>query len=218
MGDEQVRAAERRWRESGTLEDEAAFLHARVRAGELPEARVRWAAACGHEAAARAIEGAPVDLPTLCGELDDPVAETRFWLAVVRATWMTHGDDRYLGRLWADERALLDLPKPSMFELGYATRTSDLLLSIEELLDAARARMRGEAFRPTLPEALRPAPEALAALARHVPSDAVRAVLLADWVPWLLGQGDPVARRVAEQPLPPQVEGLSWDAVSPAQG
>jgi len=51
VSDDAVRALERRFQETGAAEDEAAWISARVRAGELPWARVAVAALCGHEAA-----------------------------------------------------------------------------------------------------------------------------------------------------------------------
>lgn len=51
MSDEELRRLERRFRETGALEDEAAWLRARLRAGELDQARLELAAHCGLEAA-----------------------------------------------------------------------------------------------------------------------------------------------------------------------
>lgn len=144
MSDERVRAAERRWRESGAIEDEAALLRERLRAGPLAASRLRWAAACGHAAAGAVIGGRlPEDLTALQAELDDPAAEARFWLAVIRAGWVALRDDRFLFHLWVFERAFFGLPWPSYTENVYDTLASDLLLPIEELLGAACARMRG---------------------------------------------------------------------------
>ncbi|MCA8923515.1 MAG: hypothetical protein KDD82_16990 [Planctomycetes bacterium] len=47
MGDERLRELERRWRERGSLEAEAAWLKERVRAGELPRERLQLAATLG---------------------------------------------------------------------------------------------------------------------------------------------------------------------------
>lgn len=44
MGDEKLRELERRWRESGTVEDEAAYLLERVRVGDLTQERLELAA------------------------------------------------------------------------------------------------------------------------------------------------------------------------------
>lgn len=55
MSDERLRELERRWRESGAVEDEAAYLRERVRVGDLTEARLGLAAFCGHEGARRVL-------------------------------------------------------------------------------------------------------------------------------------------------------------------
>ncbi|MCO5170207.1 MAG: hypothetical protein M9894_28055 [Planctomycetes bacterium] len=54
MTDARLREVERRWRESGNVDDEAAFLRERVRVGALPDERLRVAAGLGHPAALRA--------------------------------------------------------------------------------------------------------------------------------------------------------------------
>ncbi len=51
MSDERLREAERRWKESGSVEDEARYLLERVRAGTLTQERLELAAYCGHHAA-----------------------------------------------------------------------------------------------------------------------------------------------------------------------
>lgn len=62
MTDDALRALERRWRATGAVEDEAAWLAARLRAGVLTETRLRAAARLGHEAAQAAL-GDPVEEP-----------------------------------------------------------------------------------------------------------------------------------------------------------
>lgn len=54
MSDERLRQLERRWKETGSAEDEAVFLLARVRAGELTRERLELAAFCGSPGALRA--------------------------------------------------------------------------------------------------------------------------------------------------------------------
>lgn len=51
MSDERLREMERRWQETGSVQDEAAYLKERVRAGELAWERLELAAYCGHAAA-----------------------------------------------------------------------------------------------------------------------------------------------------------------------
>lgn len=51
MADERVRALERRWQASGALEDGAAWLSARLQAGDLSPRHLEVAYLCGHPAA-----------------------------------------------------------------------------------------------------------------------------------------------------------------------
>lgn len=55
MSDQKLRDLERRYRETGSLDDEAAYIQERVRAGILPRVRAELAAYCDHEAAKRAM-------------------------------------------------------------------------------------------------------------------------------------------------------------------
>lgn len=63
MSDERLRQLERRWRETRAIDDEAAYLAERVRAGHLTEECLSLAAHCGHVAARRAIQGRPGEEP-----------------------------------------------------------------------------------------------------------------------------------------------------------
>lgn len=53
MSDQRLRDAERRWRETRAVEDEAVLLLERVRVGDLPSDRLSMAAHVGHPAACR---------------------------------------------------------------------------------------------------------------------------------------------------------------------
>ena len=55
MSDERLRELERRWQETGADEDEAAYLLARLRAGELDVERLKLAAYCDYAAAQLAL-------------------------------------------------------------------------------------------------------------------------------------------------------------------
>ncbi len=61
MSDEQLRALERRWEVSGDAADEARLLAARLRAGELPRARLGLAARLGHGPAIQAVGRSSLD-------------------------------------------------------------------------------------------------------------------------------------------------------------
>jgi len=53
--DSKLRELERRWKEIGSVEDEARYLLERVRVGDLEREKLELAAYCGHEAAALAL-------------------------------------------------------------------------------------------------------------------------------------------------------------------
>jgi len=55
VSDADLRELERRFRETGCVEDEAAWLRARAQAGELEKSRLELAAYCHHEAAVTAL-------------------------------------------------------------------------------------------------------------------------------------------------------------------
>jgi hypothetical protein len=78
MSDQKLRELERRWKETGSTEDEAAYLLERVRVGDLTRERLELAAYCGHEGARKATSAqtpAPVELSDLFRVLrqNDPV-------------------------------------------------------------------------------------------------------------------------------------------------
>ena len=101
MSDEKLRAAERRWKESGAAEDEAAFLLERVRVGDLTQERLELAAYCGHEGAALAAPGIGESDPAQWAEglvgFGTPVCvRVLLALAVEREVEMTDLGHRYL--------------------------------------------------------------------------------------------------------------------------
>lgn len=59
MSDQRLRELERKWRESGSVEDEAAYLRERVRVGDLTQERLELAAYCGHEGARASLPDSP---------------------------------------------------------------------------------------------------------------------------------------------------------------
>jgi hypothetical protein len=63
LSDERLRDLRRRWEASGQLEDEAAYLRERVRAGELTSDRLELAALCRHLGARAALGGAAPEPP-----------------------------------------------------------------------------------------------------------------------------------------------------------
>lgn len=67
MSDERLREQERRWLETRSVEDEAAYLVERARVGAVSRARLRAAAVAGSAAAARATDTTPGPAPTRPG-------------------------------------------------------------------------------------------------------------------------------------------------------
>jgi hypothetical protein len=61
VSDQRLRALERRWRETNSSEDEAAYLLERVRVGDLRIERLELAAYCRHEGAQKAVRGYSAD-------------------------------------------------------------------------------------------------------------------------------------------------------------
>lgn len=55
MTDERLRELERRWKETGSVEDEAAYLLEQVRVGHLDQEKLELAAYCGYEPARLAL-------------------------------------------------------------------------------------------------------------------------------------------------------------------
>lgn len=74
MTDSKLRELERRWKETGSIEDEAAYLLERVRVGDVGEEKLELAAYCGHEGARAALGVAPWA----------PITSIDEWLAWVR--------------------------------------------------------------------------------------------------------------------------------------
>lgn len=63
MSDAKLRELERRWKETQSVEDEAAYLLERVRVGDLSRERLELAAYCGHEGAMKAAGIGPTKSP-----------------------------------------------------------------------------------------------------------------------------------------------------------
>ena len=85
MSDERLRELERRWKETGAVEDEAAYLLERVRSGDLTQGSLEMAAYCGHQAAAFAITGERITPPSSLHEFVVGLATWGKWPSVVAA-------------------------------------------------------------------------------------------------------------------------------------
>jgi hypothetical protein len=85
--DHALRESERRWKETGSVEDEAVYLRERLRAGELPLDRLQLAAWLGSEAACLVVPekpatGAPEDRVRAAADLgiNRTNADLEWWL------------------------------------------------------------------------------------------------------------------------------------------
>lgn len=93
MADDGLRALERRYRDTGAVDDHARWIAARVRVGELSEHRARLAADLGHDAARLAVSEPPTStlveviksIHTVCGAIREPVAHAN-------AHWVMTGE------------------------------------------------------------------------------------------------------------------------------
>ena len=106
MSDERLRQLERRWKEAGLIADEAAWLRARVQAGEVSEEGVRLAAYLGQQAA-REILGAEAPLQMKAASAYE-ATRTDYWLLIGFAedfqVILENVSDTYLEECW--ERCL----------------------------------------------------------------------------------------------------------------
>jgi len=140
--DSKLRELERRWKETGSVEDEARYLLERVRVGDLERERLELAAYCGHEGARWAL-----DVPSIMDNeerlLQHVEAADRDLLplfafsaaAEVLTLWETHFPDETapratLGALqaWLEEgsvRARQDLPSLGKAVLQVIKRRCD---------------------------------------------------------------------------------------------
>jgi hypothetical protein len=235
VSDTRVRTLERRWCESGALEDERAWIHARVRAGSLSEDRLELARALGAEAL-----GGPEDpplgfqewleaLPFRGGRRRIERDSTRVGLAIARTlapcARALGADPFYARALEAAEAQLFrwgESPGPALAALEEWRRERDWAsyaapeVAMAELLEGVLADLLPPAprglreFEPLLQRALYPSRRwsversVEATIEAEIPAAGgrlwrVRRAIREELLPWVLGYGDPIRRRVAER-------------------
>lgn len=164
MADDDIRELERRFRASGAVDDEQAWLRARVRAGSLSRERVRLAASLGCPAAASAL-GEPVP-PLRCGEVRERIAS-----CADGATNPVHGfalEAQVRGLLALARRAWEDIAaQPLHSFLGHADEAA-AVAEEGELVDP-RPRLQGVV------------PDLLALAQRALTEPGARAEIAARW-------------------------------------
>lgn len=113
--DEDLRALERRWRESGALHDEVALIARRLRAGTLSQERLDLAVWLGHEAACRVAGKKP----------KAPQEPLRRWFETL---WEATGDEGAVRAALAAGSAAVDL-----VSTRYSVDTSPLRAALESV-------------------------------------------------------------------------------------
>ena len=116
MSDQKLRELERHWRETGSVEDEAAYLRERVRVGDLTQERLELAAYCGHEGAMICLGlpslESPCDGLRLAKDLAVWGPDVLLWLAVLAIESLGR-DHPELQRSVQSMRAWLESPTPT---------------------------------------------------------------------------------------------------------
>ncbi len=205
MTDSSLRELERRFRASGSVEDEAAWLRARVQAGELHQSRLEVAAYCGHKAASSVVTVAgPKTVGGLVSGLA-PWASEELWRRVALA--LLHGAESACVGPSAPHAALI----VQLLEDDVACRCEEHWGELASLpnppypLDpAGRAVARAARYAASAAKSPGDALEALQQVARAAAgalteSNRVRVLcdmLRTSLIPWALGYGDPVRERV----------------------
>lgn len=208
MSDAALRELEQAWQRSGSVEDEAHLLAARVRSGELAEEQLRLAAHAGHAAAVRAL-GVPRHERPLPEWLDGFAAFghealVRASIAIARLAW-----SRWPGFCKHPPETLILNPIDVMVEGAVATAEEYLCEATAENLRVhveARQQVAHYAEHPLLSSyeralalaTVRGAEQAAGAAEAFARLEIVGATA-AELAPWALVGRDPVRERVEER-------------------
>lgn len=188
MSDAKLRELEKRWKETGSVEDEAAYLLERIRIGDLLQEKLELAAYLGHEGASAA-----------SGQSRGMFRDREWGEKLAK-----------LGGAGACSRAILALRRAHipLSDLDPEEREVALhaLLGFEEWValgstasDITDPVLKGLAQRPRLSAFAQAAGHAVSILSCLPPRNTLAELLAAvrdEIVPWLLGYSDPVRERV----------------------
>ena len=203
MSDADLRQLEREFRDQGTVEAEAAYLRARLQAGQLEQSKLELAAYCGHQAARAAIGKGPT---WECGPacLNEPIVSS-----VLHDSGCEHHVDLWFSGLQSQPGREFELRRLFTWALGCWRCGDSWSLEREEMLRARGEWCVCEDLRSGLEEAegdLIDGDEMeiaiLDGLGRCAPwpepelNEGFRTAIRAELVPWLLGYSDPVRERV----------------------
>ncbi len=225
MSDEKLRELERRWKESGSVEDESAWLRERVRVGDLAPSKLQLVAELGDPAAQHALGHASVGL---AGEEFNGLAswEKEFMIrAGVAALWVglsvweVYREDDGLQRLLTLACEWVVSPSPELatevLRAARAVGGASGMGSLDEVLDEVlREEFEGQGFqrvrrlidgaesladavyRPGQHACAAPTLEAIAAAADATTQVAVGNAIRRELRSWALGGRDPIRERV----------------------
>jgi len=194
MSDAKLRELERRWKETGSVEDEAAFLLERVRAGELSQERLELAARLGAQAANTALGRTATKFVVDGLPVTSAEEALRMALAAARVP-LPHWLDRHQAAPVAaqareaieraEKWALCPCEQHSLACLdSVVSSMPHWWARIGELLE------RPERVSRVISSAIRSSSES-----HRDPSSSVIASIQAEFVPWVLGYRDPLAEQ-----------------------
>lgn len=216
MTDDRLRALERTWKETGTVEAEAEFLRERLRAGKVSDDGVRLAAFLGSKAARQAL-GLPAyvapneldarELSTYGREAVSRVCIAASW--AVLPYWETVVPENSTPRRAIEEaeRFVLAPGDPDEFHVDGTGRAEHFAASDRGLGYESAPALAAVAIDYTHAGVLHGnmgtevvtghSIKATRAGGSSEPSRVIGQAIRADVVPWALGLRDPVAERVA---------------------
>lgn len=211
MSDARLRELERRWRESGAVDDEATYLLERVRVGLLNPAALAEAARLGHDAAERA--GPTERATTLTNFLASqppPSRQAAQRACVAAARVLTQSDRWDADQVFLDELSALEqwiscpcnAHRDALMEFAYPTvegeersdPDADPFGEPEGPLHPWQATywLSVASLRTSDSAALHDLAVGAREMERHVVPERLLEGVRRDVVPWLLGEHDPL--------------------------
>ena len=213
MTDANLRDLERRFRASGSVEDEAAYLRARVQAGELEQSRLELAAHCGDPAASIALptRAASEGLRAWTAGLrsQGQAVATRAAVACGHVAYPAWAgvEESVVGLRWTKDQRAAALAAIQAAEHwvqcpcdrhAEAARVAGHLVSRWPSPECCFEFVAGTAWTKN-PATSGWFPTAVSTACMLTSEDQVRAAVQAELVPWALGYSDPVWSRVTKR-------------------
>lgn len=227
MRDTSLRELERRWRESGGVAEEAAWLHAKVQTGQLKQSRLRLAAYLLHEGARLAVsrpvpvlrKGQSAFLESLLEVDKSQETVVRAVIAAGRSVERNPAQSRLLGLELAEQWcvAARDEERESLVEeaLGFSgwqgNRNASPVHRAAVFATLSVSTTQTATWQLHALESLSGAMEAVLGPGRSRLSERpmpprLREAIHGEIVPWALGYGDPVRERIEARTASTQPE------------